>query len=192
MELTAVDLSSYVGLVALALLTLNILLGLLISVRYQPKKHWPYRHINTFKIHNWTGYVALSVALLHPVILLFSKTAGFRVLDIAFPVWSPSQPLENTIGATALYCLVLVVVTSYYRVEIGRRLWKRLHYFAYAAAALFFVHGLLTDPHLKNSPFNPLDAEKVLVEVCLGLVAVGIALRTSHALRSHKAKKTLA
>ncbi len=136
--MTAIDLSSYAGLIALCLLTLNILLGLLISVRYQPKKHWPYRHVNTFKIHNWTGYVALCVALLHPVILLLSKTAGFRVLDIAFPVWSPSQPLENTIGATALYCLVLVVVTSYYRVDIGRRLWKRLHYFAYAAAALFF------------------------------------------------------
>lgn len=188
--MTAIDLSSYAGLVALCLLTLNILLGLLISVRYQPKKHWPHRHINTFKIHKWTGYVALGVALSHPVLLLLSKSAGFRVLDIAFPVWSPSQPFENSIGAVALYCLVLVVITSYYRVEIGRRLWKRLHYFAYAAATFFFVHGLLTDPHLKNSPFNPFDAEKVLVEVCLALVAVGSALRIRYAFRASKAQRT--
>lgn len=189
----AVNLSSYAGLLALCLLTLNILLGLLVSVRYQTKKRFPYRQINIFKIHNWTGYTALCVALLHPMLLLLSKTAGFRLFDIAFPVWSPTQPLVNTLGAAALYCLVLVVVTSYYRVEIGRRLWKRLHYVAYAAAALFFIHGLLTDPHLKNRPFDPFDAEKVLVETCLLLVIVSIVGRVKYAFRtSSKAQKTFA
>ena len=53
--MNAIDLSMYAGLTALCLLTLNILLGLLLSVKYQPKKHFPYRHFNTFKIHNWTG-----------------------------------------------------------------------------------------------------------------------------------------
>lgn len=188
--MSAVNLSSYVGLIALGLLTLNILLGLLISVRFHPKRHWPYKHVNIFKVHNWNGYLALSMVLLHPILLLFSKTAGFRLLDIVFPLWSPSQPFENTIGAAALYCLVVVVITSYYRVEIGRRLWKRLHYFAYAAAGLFFMHGLLTDPHLKNSPFNPLDAEKLMVEFCLILVVLGILWRLLYARRHPKAAQT--
>lgn len=190
--MNAIDLSGYAGLIAIVLLTGNILLGLLISVRYNPSKRFPHRHINIFKIHNWTGYIALSVALLHPTLLLFSTTAGFRLLDLAFPVWSPSQPFENTLGAIALYTIAFVVVTSYYRVQIGRRLWKRLHYFAYAAAALFFTHGLLTDPYLKNGPFDPLDAEKVLVEFCLALVLLGIALRVRYAFRKLKAKKTFA
>ncbi len=187
--MTAIDISSYAGLIALCLLTLNILLGLLISVRYQPKRHWPYRHINTFKIHNWTGYIALCVAGLHPLLLLFSSTAGFRLIDVLFPVWSPSQPFENTLGGIALYLLMVVVVTSYFRIELGRRLWKRLHYLAYAAAVFFFVHGLLTDPKLKNSPFNPLDAEKVLVEFCLLVVLTGAALRIRYALRKRKVQK---
>ena len=189
--MNAIDLSGYAGLVALCLLTLNILLGLLLSVRYHPKKHFPYRQFNTFKIHNWTGYIALCVAGLHPTLLLFSSTAGFGVRDVLFPVWSPSQPLENTLGAVAFYLLSAVVVTSYFRVELGRRTWKRLHYLAYGAAAFFFVHGLLTDPNLNNAPFNPLDAEKVLVEVCLLLVIVGVGMRIRYALKKNERVKTL-
>ena len=186
--MSAVDLSGDIALIALFLLTTNILLGLLISTRYSPVKNWPHRQINIFKLHNWTGYVAVCVAALHPSVLLFSKTAGFRFRDIVFPIWSPSQPFENTIGAMALYCVLLVVVTSYYRIELGRRTWKRLHYAAYAAAVFFFTHGLLTDPHLRNSPFNPRDSEKLFVEFCLLTVVVGIALRVRYALRKKKLK----
>jgi hypothetical protein len=38
-------------------------------------------------------------------VLLFSSTARFRLLDIVYPVHSPSQPIENTIGAIGLYCI---------------------------------------------------------------------------------------
>src|SRR6516164_1345147 len=76
-DITAVDLSSVVGLTAMVLLTLNILMGLLVSTNYSPARQWPHRRLPwpLFKIHNWTGYAALSVALLHPAILLFSSTA---------------------------------------------------------------------------------------------------------------------
>ncbi len=118
--MTAQDLSTYLGLLAIGLLTFNIILGLLISFRYQAKKHYPYIHINIFKIHNWTGYIALGVVFLHPVLLLFSKTAGFKIIDIAAPLWSPTQSTINTLGAIALYLLAFVVVTSYFRVQIGQ------------------------------------------------------------------------
>ncbi|HTR79342.1 MAG TPA: hypothetical protein VMH39_14585, partial [Gemmatimonadaceae bacterium] len=55
--------------------------------------------------------------------------------------------------------------------------WKLLHFTAYAAALLLFVHALLTDPKLKDAPLDPLDAEKVYVEFCMCAVAVGIGLR---------------
>jgi predicted ferric reductase len=186
---SAIELSGDLALLAIFLLTLNLVLGLLISVRFHPKQHWPYRQVNLFKVHNWTGYIALSTAVLHPVPLLFSATAGFRPLDIIFPVRSPSQPIEHTVGALALYLLAFVVVTSYYRVELGHRRWKRLHYCAYAAAALFFTHGLLMDPHLANNRFDPFDAEKVFVEACLGVVLAGVTLRIRHALHRSNARR---
>jgi methionine sulfoxide reductase heme-binding subunit len=175
--MTAIDLSSYFGLTAMTLLTLNILLGLVMSVKHNPVRDWPHRRINTFKIHNWTAYVALSIAALHPIIILFSSTAKFTLIDIVYPVNAPKQPWINVLGALALYSLAFVVITSYFRRALGRKTWKSLHFTAYGTAALFYVHGILTDPNLKDQPIDFLDGEKVYVELCLLLVLVAIALR---------------
>ena len=179
--MSAIDVSSYIALLALGLLTVNILLGLLISVRYSTLRSWPHRQINIFAIHNWTGYTALCIAALHPVVLLFSKTVGFRWTDLIWPLHSPSQPLINSLGAAAFYCLAVVVATSYFRVKLGRKIWKSLHYTAYAAAGLFFAHGILTDPALKNRPTDFLDGEKLFIEGCMLIVLVAVALRVRYA-----------
>src|SRR6266550_355563 len=84
----------------------------------------PHHRFNYFRFHNWIGYIALAVSILHPVILLFNKDPHFRIRDLVYPVQSPSQPLHNTIGAIALYLLAFAVVTSYLRIRLGRHLWK--------------------------------------------------------------------
>jgi DMSO/TMAO reductase YedYZ heme-binding membrane subunit len=175
--MTAIDLSSYFGLTAMTLLTLNILIGLVMSVKYNPVRNWPHRRINTFKLHNWTAYIALSIAAIHPVIILFSSTAKFSLLDILYPVNAPKQPWINVLGAVALYSLAFVVVTSYFRRELGRKTWKTLHFTAYGTAAFFFVHGILTDPELKDRPIDFFDGEKVYVELCLLLVIAAVIWR---------------
>lgn len=175
--MSAIELSNYLGLAALTLLTLNICMGLLIAARYNTVRRWPHKRINTFKWHNRTGYTALGVAAAHPVVLLFSTTAHFGIIDIIYPVNAPKQPLVNTFGALALYALVVVVTTSYFRIELGRQTWKRIHFTAYGMAVLMFVHSLLTDPNLKDAPFNPLDAEKLYVEFLLLVIVVAISLR---------------
>src|ERR1700680_1485605 len=128
--MSAIDLSSYFGLAALTLLTFNILIGLVMSVKYNPVRSWPHRRINTFKIHNWTAYIALTVAVLHLLLILFSSTAKFTLIDIIYPVNAPKQPWINVLGALSLYTLAFVVVTSYFRGELGRKKWKALHFAA--------------------------------------------------------------
>lgn len=173
--MTAIDLSSFAGLTAMVLLTLNILMGLLVSVNYNPVRQWPHRKIPIFKLHNWNAYLAIAVVCLHPVILLFSseRSAQFRVGDLLLPLHSPGQTLYNCLGAIAFYSFALVVVTSYFRPHLGYRPWKKLHYVAYFAAAVMYLHGIVIDPDLKNRPPDFLDGEKVLVECCLLAVAVG-------------------
>jgi len=178
MELpTAVDISSVIGLTALGIFTAQILLGLLLSVGYNPVRRWPRRRLKLFQFHNWLGYIGLSVAITHPLVLLCSSTAGFRLFDIAVPLWSPKQPFENTLGATALYLVTFVVFTSYFRRTFGHHRWKQLHYTSYAAAAVFFVHGTLSDPLLQNRPVDWIDAEKLYVEGCATLVAAATMWR---------------
>src|ERR1051326_842289 len=171
--MTAIELSSYAGLVAVTLATLNICLGLLISIRYSPVRYWPHRkHINIFAFHTWTGYLVLAFVVLHPVVLLFIRDPHFRLFDILAPVQSPQQPFENTLGAVAFYAIVIVVVTSIYRIPLGRKLWKALHHLVYPASALLFVHGILTNQNLSNKPVDYLDGEKVFIEICLLVVVV--------------------
>jgi DMSO/TMAO reductase YedYZ heme-binding membrane subunit len=134
----------------------------------------------------------LIACLLHPIVLLFSSTAGFRIRDLIYPVNSPSQPFENTVGAIGLYCIAVVVVTSYFRLRLGRRLWKSFHFLVYAAAVAVFWHGIFTDPNLKNSPLDPFDGEKVFIELCgLAVMLFGF-LRWRYAMRkaSRLAKAT--
>jgi predicted ferric reductase len=168
--MTAVELSSDAGLVAMVLLTANILLGLVLSARYNTLRSWPHRRLPIFDIHNWTAYIALAMIVLHPVLLLSSGSAHFRVIDVLFPVKSPHQTLYNNLGAMAFYCVLFVVVTSYFRSRLGSRLWKKLHYVSYAAAALLFVHGVMIDQNLKEQTPDFFDGEKVLVEVCALLI----------------------
>src|SRR6202165_1544745 len=99
MGITVLDLSAYAGLVAGGAATLNMLRGLPMAFRSSPHRSWPHRRFNYFRFPNWTGYIALAVSILHPVILLFNRNPRFRILDLVYPVHSPSQPLDNTIGA---------------------------------------------------------------------------------------------
>ncbi len=187
MDITVLDLSAYVGLTAVGAVTLNMLLGTLMAFRYSPVRQWPHRHFNYFRLHNISGYVALSLAIIHPIVLLFDKTAKFRVIDLLYPVHSPSQPLENSIGAIALYVVAIVVVSSYLRIRLGRRLWKSFHFTIYIAATALFWHSLFTDPALKNSPVDWFDGGKLFVEACLTIIIVLVALRYRHSLnKAHR------
>ena len=182
-DVTILDLSAYVGLTAVGAVTLNMLLGTLMAFRYSPVRQWPHRRFNYFRLHNVSGYLALSLAVLHPIVLLFDRSTKFRVLDLVYPVHSPSQPLENTIGAIALYVVALVVVTSYLRIRLGRRAWKSFHFTIYVAAAALFWHSLFTDPALKNSPVDWFDGGKLFVEACLVIIVVTGMLRWRHAVK---------
>lgn len=181
------ELSSDIGIVALFVLTFNILLGLLMGVKYNPWRSWPHRRINYFKIHNWTGYVALSLSVLHVILLLLSTEANFRVVDVLYPMVGPKQPVINTLGAAALYVLIVVVTTSYFRAAIGHDRWRIIHYGTYLTATLFLIHGIWSDPSLKDRPIDYLDAEKVGIEICLLIVVVASFFRWRTAFRRRKA-----
>ena len=88
--------------------------------------------------------------------------------------------MPNTLGAIALYLIAFVVLTSYFRRVFGRHRWKQLHYTAYAAAAVFYVHGVWADPLLKNRAPDFIDAEKVYVEGCAALVIAATAWRVRY------------
>ena len=177
LDLTYADITAYLGLAAIGLLSLNVVLGILVSIQFKPEKYWPYKKIPFFDLHNWTGYVALFVALIHPASLLLSASTKFRLFDILLPYKAPYQALENSIGALALYGLIFVVMTAYLRNRFSFRFWKKLHYVSYAVFIFVFYHGVFTDPSLKDLPIDYLDGGKVFTEGAFLLVSAMIAWR---------------
>jgi predicted ferric reductase len=188
--MSAIDLSSFAGLTAMVLLTVNLLLGLLVSTNYNPARDWPRRKLPVplFRIHNWTAYVAISVALLHPALLLFSSKPRFGLGDVLLPVSSPGQRLYNNLGALTLYAFLFVVVTSYFRPKLRHRRWKKLHYTAYFGAVVMYIHGTLIDQNMKNATPAFFDGEKVLVEGCALLVLAATVWRIRRGTEKQRAR----
>src|ERR1700722_14579583 len=77
--MTALDLAADVGLLAVFLAATNICVGLLIAVRYSPRRWWPHRRVNIFAVHTWTAYFLMTSLLVHPIILLFSRKIRWRL-----------------------------------------------------------------------------------------------------------------
>jgi predicted ferric reductase len=164
--MTILDVCAYLGLAAVGTATVNMVLGLLIALRYSPVRLWPHRPINIFRLHNWTAYFVLLLIVLHPAVLLFRGSTHFGLTDVLLPIQSPVQPNLNTVGAASFYVLLIVIVTSLFRLRMARPLWRKLHYLVFPAFILMFIHSLFTDPALSNGNVNFLDGGKVFIEIC--------------------------
>jgi hypothetical protein len=77
--MTILDLCAYLGLAAVGATCVNMLVGLLIALRYSPVRLWPNRRMNIFGFHNWTAYVVL---VLH---YLASRSSPFKEFDKVSP-----------------------------------------------------------------------------------------------------------
>ncbi len=192
-----IELSNYAGLGAIGALTLNILIGLMLSIKYNPVRRWPHKRVNTVKLHNFTGWTALVLVLVHPALLLLPNRVDFALIDLLYPINAPKQPLVNTFGAGAAYLLLIVVITSYFRFELGRKWWKRIHFTTYALFPLYAIHSILTEPALKDQPIDYLDGEKVFVELCVLAIVIAIGARVRWQVkqppaRVHRARARLA
>ncbi|MGI8469656.1 MAG: 2Fe-2S iron-sulfur cluster-binding protein [Pyrinomonadaceae bacterium] len=183
-----VNLSSTFGLIATGFFTANLLLGVLLSTKYQRTLTWQrlprfVRRVSLYQVHNYTAYIALLTAFTHPVLLLFGKKAGFRLLNIAVPLTAPHQSYIYTLGAIAFYGLLTAVVTStvFVRKLFTHRTWKLIHFTSYGAAMLFLIHGLWADPLLLDRPVNLVDAEKVLSEAGIVLLVIIVVFRLRYA-----------
>jgi len=166
LQMTILDVCAYLGLAAVGTATVNMLLGLLIALRYSPVRLWPHRRMNIFRLHNWTAYLVLLFIVLHPLVLLLRSSTHFGWIDVVFPIHSPVQPTLNSVGAVSLYVLLIVIFTSLFRLYMPRPLWRKLHYLVFPAFVLMFIHSVFTDPALSNGKVDLLDGGKVFVEIC--------------------------
>ncbi len=190
------DISSYLGLVATVLLTINVLLGMMLSTSYKKHKYWTqlpekFKQVNVFWVHNCTAYVGLLIVLLHPLFLLLAPATNFKFYDIIFPINAPYQKLFVALGTISTYALIFVLITSQKVIKnkMKYHTWKNIHLISYGTALLFFIHGIVMDPQLKDRSLDLFDAEKLVSESCLLLILAGVYLRFKYHLRKNIGKE---
>jgi len=199
MDIRFLDVSAVLGLCAMVTLTVNVLIGMLLSTAYKTHKLWKrlppkIRAIRLLGLHNKTAYLALVLVLAHPVLLLLDAKAGFTLPDVIVPMHAPKQNLLVTLGILAMLALVLVIITTQKRVKklMTFRTWKNIHLISYGTAMLFIIHGLLMDPELQDHPIDWLDGEKLLCEVCLAVLLAATYLRVKWQMEKRGRKAALA
>ncbi|MGZ3973961.1 MAG: ferric reductase-like transmembrane domain-containing protein [Flavisolibacter sp.] len=192
MGFSVLDVSSVLGLCALVVLSINFLLGLMLSTAYKGSSYWKrmpskVRKIKVSRVHKWTAYVAFGLILIHPVLLVFDRATKFFLPDIAIPFHSNYQTAWTALGVISFYAVILVIITTQkvIRRRLGFRLWKNIHLVSYGTAVLMCLHGLFLDPELKNRTPDFFDGEKVICEVCL-LVIVSVSVIRIHYYRKHQ------
>ncbi|MFV2086314.1 ferric reductase-like transmembrane domain-containing protein [Micromonospora sp. LOL_021] len=98
-------------------------------------------------VHRNAALLAVGLLTVHVVTLLFDPYAKLRVYDLFVPFGAEYRPLYMGLGTLASDVMLVLVVTSLLRRRIGVRLWRVLHWLAYAAwpAALGHSVGTGTD-----------------------------------------------
>ncbi len=126
------------GLVAFALLTVSVTLGLLMSTKIlEPKRQKAL--IGWHQTLTWTG---LSMLILHGGAILLDPVMQFGVTAIVIPGVAPWRPLTVAAGVVAGYLMLMLAVSFHLRRRIGSRRWRVLHYASFAAFFLALGHAL--------------------------------------------------
>ena len=193
--MSVLDASSFLGLIALVVLTFNFLLGMMLSTAYKRSRIWKalpafIQRIDINAVHNVTAYIALTLVLFHPTLLLFDKETNFQLSDILIPFIAPHQPWLVALGVVSLYALVIVIITTQKSIKkrMAFRVWKNIHLISYGTTLFVCLHGIFIDQHLKDLQPDYLDGEKVLCEVCLLVMIVVSFIRVRYHLQKSKVK----
>lgn len=153
------------GLVALIVLTGTVVLGIVTSIRWTDDETPGFVSAD---MHRNLSLIAIALVLLHIVTTVLDPFAGISVRDVLIPFAAKYRPIWLGLGVVAFEVMVAIIVTSLLRDRIGPRVWRFIHWAAYASWPLAVVHGMGTGSD-SRSPW-------MIAVVVWAIVAVLVAL----------------
>jgi methionine sulfoxide reductase heme-binding subunit len=136
------------GVVSLVLLTLVVALGIATrSGRTLPGLP----RFAVSAVHRSASLLAVVFLTLHVVTLTLDPQSQLRWLDAVVPFGSNLKPLWVGLGAASLDLIVALVVTSLLRQRIGHRVWRAIHWAAYALWPLAVLHTIGTGTDMRHA-----------------------------------------
>ncbi|HET8752542.1 MAG TPA: hypothetical protein VFM43_08470 [Gaiellaceae bacterium] len=127
------------GVVAYALLTGGVLLGVLLAGRARVP-FWPAFAVED--VHRFVGLLTGVFVALHVYALLLDRYVHTSVVAALVPGASTYRPFWVALGTVALELLAAVGVSNLLRKRLGHTRWRRIHYLTFAVWAAATVHGI--------------------------------------------------
>lgn len=158
------------GIVALALFTISVLLG----VTARSGRRLPgMPRFSVALAHRNVALFALVFLVLHVGTLLFDSYAKLSVVDIVVPFVGSFDPLWQGLGTVAFDLVIAVVITGLLRRRIGARVFRLVHWLTYALWPIAVLHSIGNGTNGSSGGFL------LFIAVCCALVAAAIVWRIS-------------
>jgi DMSO/TMAO reductase YedYZ heme-binding membrane subunit len=128
------------GIVALALLTATVVLGILLShpdqARWKKSKH-------IFPWHEALWVFVLGFIAVHMTSLAVDEYAGVGIGGALVPGLSTYRSVPVALGVVALYAMLITSLTARYTRLLPPGVWLKVHRFGLAVLGLAWSHGVL-------------------------------------------------
>ena len=127
-----IDISGAIGLIAIMLLTLNFLMGMMLSTAYKKTVYWvklpeQIKKLSIIDLHNYTAYIALGLVVVHALLIPLDSSSKFSFTDLLLPLNAPHQPKIELLGLISFIAFVLVIISTQKKIKksLGFRAWKK-------------------------------------------------------------------
>jgi sulfoxide reductase heme-binding subunit YedZ len=161
------------GAVSLMLLTVVVALG--IGTR-SGLRFAGMRPLVVASVHRSAALLAVAFLAVHISTLMFDPYAQLNLVNVILPFTSAYSPIWVGLGTLALDLMIAIVVTSLLRERLGPRVWKAVHWSAYALWPLALLHGFGSGTDRSTTWMLGIDVACVL-SVLAVLVSIHPGLR---------------
>ncbi|HEX8729535.1 MAG TPA: ferric reductase-like transmembrane domain-containing protein [Ktedonobacterales bacterium] len=121
-------------------LTISVLFGALRSIARQLHERLSWM---VDELHQFLALLAATLTLGHLLTLLLDPYLPFSLQNLLVPLSEPYRPFAVVLGVLALYTMVALLLTSWFRVFMPYTFWRALHYLSFVTFILVTAHGLL-------------------------------------------------
>ena len=128
------------GIVSLLLSTIVVCMGFATVARWQAPG-WP--RFLTVELHRSIALLSVVFVTIHVVTAILDPFTSLGVLAAIVPLASSYRPVAVALGVISVDLLLAVIITSLVRERIGHRLWRAVHWLAWAAWPMAVLHSLI-------------------------------------------------
>lgn len=129
------------GVTALVLLTIVVALG--IGSR-SGRELFGLPRFAVAAVHRNAALLSVVLLAIHITTLLLDAKAKLHITDVVLPFMASYRPFWQGLGTLAVELIVALVVTSLLRNRMPERVWRSVHWLAYACWPVALAHGLGT------------------------------------------------